>query len=545
MTNDHPVANTTPTKRGKSRWSTVVSTYLGAISHPSKMRDDHFARGVTLVGFSIGTAYAARSALDPLIHERMPYALFFASVAASTRWAGWRYGTAAAGLSLLIGTHFFAEPKGQLWLNNLTDGTSAILFALVSFIMIATMAAESAARQRVEERDAELLEQTAERQRLQEELEESRRLESIGRLAGGIAHDFNNLLTVVLGSAHLLRHQPENDDLIEGIQLAAQRGAELTKQLLGFARKQILQLTHMELNSVVHEAVKFAARLVPEDVQIQVVLCRTPWSFEGDPTQLQQVLLNLIVNARDALPKGGTIRIRTDNITFDERFAKNHPEVTPGEYVQLSVVDDGSGMSDELRRRIFEPFFTTKEAGTGLGLAMSYGIVKQLQGHISVRSQPDHGTTFDVYLPRARAAIVESTSTGELPAPAARCLSILLVEDDKLVREVTEQMLRRLGHSVHSADNGAAALALADKAGHLDLLVTDVVMPWMNGRDLYNCLAAKHPALAVVYVSGYTDNVVLRKGVIDPGITLVRKPFSEDELGAAIQSVMRASERTA
>jgi len=342
----------------------------------------------------------------------------------------------------------------------------------------------------------------------------------------------------------LLREQVGNDSLVEGIQLAAQRGAELTKQLLGFARKQMLQLTQMELNSAVHEATKLAKRLVSEDVQLQVALCESPWLVEGDATQIQQVLLNLIVNARDALPKGGTIRIRTDNITFDERFARTHPEVTPGEYVLLSVTDDGSGMSDELRRRIFEPFFTTKATGTGLGLAMSYGIVKQLHGHISVRSQPLHGTTFDVYLPRARAAIVAATSE-RLPARTARRLSILLVEDDKLVREVTSQMLQRLGHSVVSAENGAEALKLVNSAEHVELLVTDVVMPWINGRELYERLTARFPDMAVVYVSGYTDNVILRKGVIEPGITLVRKPFSEEDLGAAIQSVMRATERTA
>jgi len=510
----------------------------------SKLDAHHLVRSSTLVCFSIGIAYSVRWALDPLIHERMPYALFLAAVAASTRWAGWRYGTAAAVMSLLIGTHFFAEPKGKLWFDNPTDGTSAILFLLVSFIMIATMAAESAARKRIEERDSQLLKQTIERQKLQAELEESRRLESIGRLAGGIAHDFNNLLTVVLGSAQLLREQAGDDSLVEGIQLAAQRGAELTKQLLGFARKQMLQLTQMELNSAVHEATKLAKRLVSEDVQLQVALCESPWLFEGDATQIQQVLLNLIVNARDALPKGGTIRIRTDNITFDERFARTHPEVTPGEYVLLSVTDDGSGMSDELRRRIFEPFFTTKATGTGLGLAMSYGIVKQLHGHISVRSQPLHGTTFDVYLPRARAAIVAATSE-RLPARTARRLSILLVEDDKLVREVTSQMLQRLGHSVVSAENGAEALKLVNSAEHVELLVTDVVMPWLNGRDLYERLTARFPDMAVVYVSGYTDNVILRKGVIEPVITLVRKPFSEEDLGAAIQSVMRATERTA
>ncbi len=507
-----------------------------------KDSNHRFARNITLLAVSIGLAFEARWALEPIIHERMPYILFVGAVAASTRWAGWKFGTTAAGISMLLGTHFFAEPRGKPWFDNLTDATSAILFLLVASIIIATLAAETAARRRIEERDAELRTQTEQRQRLQEQLEESRRLESIGELAGGVAHDFNNLLTVIIGSAHLLPCRAGDEDLIEGIQLAARRGAELTKQLLGFARKQMLQLTHMNINAAVTESVRLARRLIQEDVHIIVNLCESPWQFEGDSTQIQQVLLNLITNARDALPKGGTIRIVTDNITLDEKFARHYPEVTPGEYVLLSVIDDGSGMSDELRRRIFEPFFTTKAAGTGLGLAVSYGIVKQLHGHISVRSETNRGTTFDVYWPRTQVTVADPKPAQSQPLPAAPHLSILFVEDDTLVRKVTAKMLERLGHHVIIADSAAAALEMVDKSGPLDLLVTDVVMPWINGRELYELLAAKLPHLAVVYISGYTDNVILRKGVIQSDVTLVRKPFSEVELEAAIQNVMRVRE---
>lgn len=461
---------------------------------PNSIGSNHpFAPGTAIVLLSTGAAFLARWALKAIIHERMPYVLFLGAVAASTRWAGWRFGTAAAALSMLVGTHFFAEPKGKPWLDNLTDATSAVLFLMVAFIIIASMAAEIAARQRIEERDAELRKQTAERQRLQEELEESRRLESIGRLAGGIAHDFNNLLTVIIGSTQLLHNRSGDDELIEGIQLAAGRGAELTKQLLGFARKQLLQLTRMDLNQAVGESVKLAERLVPEDVRVIVDLCESPWQFEGDPTQVQQVLLNLITNARDALPRGGTIRIVTDNITLDERFARHYPEVTPGEYVLLSVADDGSGMSDELRRRVFEPFFTTKAAGTGLGLAVSYGIVKQLHGHISVRSESNRGTTFDVYWPRAPVIMAEPTPTKPVAPTTARHWSILLVEDDGEVRKVVAKMLEKLGHRVSVAENGAAALEMADTAGPLDLLVTDVVMPGLTVVSCMNCCSQNFP----------------------------------------------------
>ena len=503
----------------------------------SKAGSRSLTRGTAIVVASTGGAFAARWAIDPVIHERMPYILFLGAVAASTRWAGWRFGSAAAALSTLVATHFFAEPKGKPWLDNLTDATSAVLFLAVSAIIIVTMAEETAARRRVEERDAELRHQLEERERLQIELEASRRLESIGRLAGGIAHDFNNLLTVIVGSAELLTRGAGQDELVEGIQLAAHRGADLTKQLLSFARKQMLRLTHMNINDAVAESMKLVERLIPEDVRIIVETCKSPWQFEGDSTQIQQVLLNLITNARDALPKGGTIRIVTNNVTLDEQFARLCPEVTPGEYVLLSVVDDGFGMSDELRSRIFEPFFTTKAAGTGLGLAVSYGIVKQLRGHIVVRSETDRGTRFDVYWPRAQVAATEPKAPEPKALLSPHQMSILFVEDDCLVRKITAKMLQKLGHRVFLADSGASAIEIAKTSEHIELLVTDVVMPSINGRELYELLVAKLPDLKVVYISGYTDNVILKKGVINPDVTLVRKPFTAVELEAAIQTV--------
>jgi signal transduction histidine kinase/ActR/RegA family two-component response regulator len=502
---------------------------------------------VLLVTGSVVAVCLVRWALHPILEERVPYVLFLAASAAAARWAGWKAGAAATLLSLVAATFLFVQPPGGLSVGEPAQILSALLFAGAAAVIVGAIAAERAARLQVEERDARLRQELAEKQGLERELAEAHRLESIGRLAGGVAHDFNNMLAVILGSVQLLEARPEERELIESIDLAAKRGAGLTRQLLGFARRQMMEVGPMTLNDAVEDCLKLAQRVIPEDIRLTTELRDGPWTFEGDRAQIQQVLLNLVTNARDAIPSGGTIKLTTENVTLDQEFARKNPEVTPGEYVRLTVSDDGAGMSEELRRRIFEPFFTTKgRAGTGLGLAVSYGIVKQLNGHISVQSAPGRGTQFDVYWPRSSAKLLGGPELLQPSSDAlSRALHVLLVEDDELVRTTALRMLEGLGHRVICAENGAEALRLAREVGEpLDLLLTDVVMPWMNGRELAARLIETRPELAVVYMSGYTQNVVLQKGVVEPGVILLKKPFSPTELAAALGRARALARRT-
>jgi signal transduction histidine kinase/CheY-like chemotaxis protein len=491
---------------------------------------------------AVGCVCVVRALMGVYADTRAPYVLFLAAVAASAHFAGWRAGIAAMLLGLLAGSFFFAEPSFNLEIETPQDLYAALSYLLASGVIIAVVAAEARSRKQLALRDLQLQREHEERLRLQTELESSRRLEAIGKLAGGVAHDFNNLLTVVLGSATLLRGKVSADALIDDIELAAQRGASLTQQLLGFARRQMLVMDVMSLNDVVDESLRLLRRLVPEDIRITTVFEPEPWLVLADRAQLQQLIMNLVVNARDALPSGGSVNICTRNTTLSERFAARHPEVTPGEYVQLSVTDDGVGMSDELQRHVFEPFFTTKPVGqgTGLGLAMAYGLVKQLNGHISLRSRPQRGSRFDIYLPRAVRVVQPTAATIEQSVPSMPRLTVLLVDDNEQVRVVTARMLSQLGHDVLSAENGAEALETARAhRGPIDVLLADVVMPWMNGSELAKRLRALHPDLAVLFITGYPENDVLTRNVVQPGTELLTKPFSSADLDAALRKVAR------
>lgn len=488
---------------------------------------------------AVGCATLLRLALDPWVRDRVPYALHLAAVAAAARFGDRRSGAAAVVLSLGLASTLFASPRGSLWLAHAGDRVSAMVFIAVGAIIVWTIDAERQARRAVEARDARLREEALERQRLEAALAESRRLDSIGRLAGGIAHDFNNLLMIVQGSAHLLERSPTQSPLIENIEVAARRGAELNRQLLGFARRQMLELRPIPVDDAVTEATQLVARLLPEDIRLEVVRDGRGWTFAGDSGQVQQVLLNLITNARDALPNGGTITVSTGTATLDQRFAEQNPEVTPGEYVQIEVTDDGQGISEEALPHIFEPFFSTKEvgSGTGLGLAVVYGIVKQHKGHIFAHSTLGRGSHFQIFLPRT-AAVVLSGPRPESNRRPSRALHVLVVEDDDVVRATTRQLLETLGHEVTTAANGAEAFAASDSASRrFDVLLTDVVLPWMNGRQVAERLRERGE-LAVVFMSGYTDNVVLQKGVVEEGVILLRKPFSITELESALSDAL-------
>jgi len=380
---------------------------------------------------------------------------------------------------------------------------------------------------------------------LEEQFRRAQRLEAVGRLAGGVAHDFNNILTAITGYTELLlsdfgTDDPRRGDLQE-IQAAAQRAASLTRQLLAFSRKQVLQARVLDLNEVVQAIEKMLRRLIGEDVSLEFRPAAGLGPVRADPGQLEQVILNLAVNARDAMPAGGRLTIETSNVELDASDTGGHAGVTPGPYVTLAVSDTGTGMSAETLSHIFEPFFTTKEQGkgTGLGLATVHGIVAQSGGHITVHSEPDRGATFKVYLPRVDHVGEAPATVREAPRATVGRETVLVAEDDRAVREVVAATLGQRGYRVLRARDGQAALRMArDLGGRLDLLLTDIVMPGMTGRELEQALAAEHPTLQVLYMSGYTDDAVVRHGVLEEGVPYIQKPFTPDALALKVREVL-------
>jgi two-component system cell cycle sensor histidine kinase/response regulator CckA len=343
---------------------------------------------------------------------------------------------------------------------------------------------------------------------LEAQLQQSQRLEAVGRLAGGVAHDFNNLLTVILGTSELLLSEIEPGDLrrrhVEGIRRAGDGAASLVRQLLAFSRQQVLAPEVLDLNAVVEEMRELAQRLAGERVTIEIVPGAELGRVKADPSQIQQVLLNLVVNARDAMAQGGTLTIETENLEMDETYVTRRTQAQTGAYVMLAVSDTGSGMDRATQARIFEPFFTTKEQGkgTGLGLATVYGIVKQSGGYIWVYSEPGQGTTFKVYLPRVDAAATPEAALAEPPARTEGTETVLVVEDEEAIRSLVRTVLHAQGYTVLAASRGDEALQLSEQhPGLIDLLVTDVVMPGMNGRELARRLALTRPELRVLYTS--------------------------------------------
>jgi len=386
-----------------------------------------------------------------------------------------------------------------------------------------------------------------ERKQLEEQLYLSQKLEAIGRLSGGVAHDFNNLLGVIIGYSEALQRQMGADhpfrEAIEEIQNAGNRAAALTQQLLAFSRKQVLEPKVIDLNMVVSEVQKMLRRLIGEDIALKISLNERLGMVKADRGQIDQVILNLAVNARDAMPKGGKLIIETLNAELTEADMNRYRYVIPGPYVLLKVTDTGCGMGAELQTHIFEPFFTTKEQGkgTGLGLATVYGVIKQSGGYIWVESDVGKGATFKVYLPRveeARNAAPERTTFGR----PQRSRTILLVEDEHSLRKLTRNTLQEAGHTVLEACDAAEALDVSKRTDSpIDLLLTDVVMPGMSGRMLADELATLRPGIKVIYMSGYTDGDVATHGVLQSGISFLRKPFTRDALIGRVDEVLSVS----
>jgi two-component system cell cycle sensor histidine kinase/response regulator CckA len=385
-----------------------------------------------------------------------------------------------------------------------------------------------------------------ERRNLEEQFRQSQKMDAVGRLAGGIAHDFNNLLTVIRLNTEIIMEafdpdDPRSDD-VKQIRSAAERASTLTKQLLAFSRKQILQPRVLDMNSVVATVEPMLRRLIGEDILI-ASSCGARGYLVADPGQLEQILVNLVVNARDAMAEGGTITIETKNVDLDETYTSEHAPVVPGRYVMLSVSDTGVGMSADTREHAFDPFFTTKEAGkgTGLGLATVYGIVKQSGGYVWIYSEPGHGTSVKLYFPEvsAAAAFQQSEYKPATKEAARGSETILLVEDEAAVRGLASRILEKQGYRVLSAQHGREAMDIASsEAGKIDLVLTDVVMPGMNGRGLVERLAGIRPTMKSLYMSGYTDDDIIRRGFIEPSKSFLQKPFTSEALLQTVRKVL-------
>jgi PAS domain S-box-containing protein len=381
---------------------------------------------------------------------------------------------------------------------------------------------------------------------LEEQLRQARKMEAIGRLAGGIAHDFNNLLTPIVGYSQLAistlhPSDPMRQDIQE-IQKSAERAAKLIRQMMTFSRRQALKPQVLNLNSVLLDMDKMLRQLIEENIELVTLSAPDLGSVKMDPGQFEQVLVNLVVNARDAMPNGGKLILETSNVTLDQDFVYQHGRMIPGRYVRMTVSDTGIGMSEEVKTHLFEPFFTTKEhnKGTGLGLSTVYGIVKQSNGYILVYSEPDRGTTFKIYFPLVEeeaSALPRRDEIGYLPKGNE---TVLLVEDEPLVRGLAVRILREQGYKVLEASNGNEALRIAQgNAGKgIHLLLTDVVMPQMGGKELADRLKALRPGIKVLFTSGYTDNAVVQHGLLDPDIAFLEKPLSPSALARKVRELL-------
>jgi len=382
----------------------------------------------------------------------------------------------------------------------------------------------------------------------EEQLRQWQKVEAIGRLAGGIAHDFNNLLMTIKGCSEILLQECDAQDPrreeAEEIQKAAERATSLTRQLLAFGRRQILQPQVLDLKKVVTNMNKMLQRVIGEDIQLLTVLEPKLRPVKVDPGQIEQVIMNLAVNARDAMPRGGRLTIETANVFLDEDYAQRHVSVKPGSYVMLAVSDNGCGMDQETQSHLFEPFFTTKEKGkgTGLGLSTVYGIVKQSGGNIWAYSELGRGTTFKIYLPMVTQAVKEKYARPERRRISARgAETILLVEDEKAVRMMIRKTLQSKGYTVLEAQHGQEALSICeDYSGPIHLMVTDVVMPLMSGKELAEQLAPQRPEMKVLYMSGYPDNSIVQHGVLEPGTEFLQKPFTLNTLEAKVREILDA-----
>jgi signal transduction histidine kinase len=454
-------------------------------------------------------------------------------------WAGLRFGARASTsiVALIAAAAILITGRG-------IGPFSAFPIELTQFLLFTFLALTSLSGLLLGAIMAERDDALTKRLMLEEQLRHSQKMEAVGRLAGGIAHDFNNLLTAIIGYTEIvltsLDPKDERRADAEEIGRAAMRAADLTRQMLAFSRRQVLQPKVIDLNTALSKVEPMLRRVIGEDIVMTVTGKATSANVRVDPGQVEQVVMNLVVNARDAMPQGGRLTVETADATLDEAATADTPDARPGDYVMLSVTDTGTGMSPDVRARIFEPYFTTKEVGkgTGLGLSTAYGIVRQSEGFIAVSSELGLGTTFRVYLPRAEAPqeTIDPAAAERMPTGNEH---ILLVEDDPSVRRLSKELLTRLGYSITEAASGRAGLALgSDDTRHFDMALCDVILGDMSGPAVVEALSALRPSIRVLYMSGYTDEAIVRTGVLDEGRPFLQKPFTPMQLAKRIREVL-------
>jgi len=537
------------------------------------------AYGIAVLATAVATLL--RWVLQPFFEQNLPFITFFGAVFVTAWWYGFRPTLLATALSAIIVQMLFFAPVVSANQEGLITVVGLALFVGIGLAAGVMGEARLRAQRRAEaeateasharalaeesalqaEEEAARAEEEATRadeeasraqaalkalQASQAQLLHSQQMDALGQLAGGVAHDFNNVLTAISGyAAFLLEGLPPGDARREdvlGIQEAAERAAALTQQLLAFGRKQVMQPSVIDMREVVDDTGRMLRRLIGEHIDLAIVTGPLVSPVLADRGQLSQVLVNLAVNARDAMPEGGRLTIEAREVPLTEEYADAHLAVEPGPYVRVAVSDTGHGMTPEVRAHLFEPFFTTKPRGkgTGLGLSTVYGIVKQFGGHIFVYSEPGHGTTMKIYLPRAESA---ATPAPPRRGPTSRGTeTILLVEDDAAIRGVIRRVLEAQGYTVlHMASPREALDAVTRLPGRIDLLLTDVVLPEMSGRELADRLVTNRPELAVLYMSGYTDDAIVHQGRLDPGTEFLPKPFAPEMLVRRVREVLDRS----
>jgi len=402
------------------------------------------------------------------------------------------------------------------------------------------------ARDALAKANEDLIREAQERERLSDQLRQAQKMEAVGQLTGGIAHDFNNMLAIVIGSLNLLKKRIDRGEMADVAKLmdsaleGAGRAARLTSRLLAFSRQQALMPEPIDPNRFVSGLADLLRRTLGEAIQIEIVLADGLWKTHTDPNQLENAILNLCINARDAMPEGGKLTIETENAHLDEHYAAQHVDASAGSYVLIAVTDSGIGMPPDVVSRAFDPFFTTKEVGkgTGLGLSQVFGFVKQSGGHIKIYSEVGHGTSVKLYLPR-----FDGTELAPEAAQISRAAghpheTVLVVEDEEQVRTLTVSCLRELGYTVHHADSAATALKILDANPAIALLFTDIVMPEINGRKLADEAIRRWPDLKILFTTGYTRNAIVHNGVLDPGVHLISKPFTLDQLASKVRDIL-------
>jgi signal transduction histidine kinase/CheY-like chemotaxis protein len=512
---------------------------------------------------SVLASYEIRVALGDLALH-FPFVIFLPCVVLTTFLGGLKPGIATAILAGLVADYSLISPVSTFALT-WPDGwiamgfytlTVSIDIALINGMFVAFERATEAERSliqlnegledRIRDRTSALERQIAEREEAEAQVRQLQKIESIGQLTGGIAHDFNNMLAVVIGSLQMARRRKGDPvrvaKCIDSAEEGAKRAAQLTARLLAFSRQQPLDPEPLDANKLVSSMSELLRRTLGEQVRIETVLSGGLWRTFADPVQVESALINLAVNARDAMPEGGRLTIETANVDLDDRYARSNLDVEAGQYVMLSVTDTGTGMPEQVISRAFDPFYTTKGLGkgTGLGLSQVYGFVKQSGGHVALYSEIGHGTTVKVYLPRYNGTIMDAeavAASDEVPTAVGDEI-VLVVEDQSEVRHVSVDALRELGYTVVHASDGHQALAVLRVQPRIDVLFTDIVMPEMTGRELADRALVLRPELQVIYTTGYVRNSIIHNGILDPGIAFLAKPFSIAQLAQKMREAM-------